>query len=97
MNIGTRAATGILNPEEVTIERGIIVNEKMETSVPGIYAAGDCCQGNNLQSGQTMIIGLWANAGVQGRVAGNNISGKSAQTDGNILHNITPVSYTHLI
>ena len=46
-------------------------------------------QGNNLQSGQTMIIGLWANAGVQGRVAGNNISGKSAQTDGNILHNIT--------
>lgn len=89
LNIGTRAATGILNPEEVTIERGIIVNEKMETSVPGIYAARDCCQGNNLQSGQTMIIGLWANAGVQGRVAGNNISGKSAQTDGNILHNIT--------
>ena len=89
LNIGTRAATGLLDPGEVKIERGIVVDEQMQTSVPGIYAAGDCCQGNNLQSGQTMIIGLWANAGTQGRVAGCNMAGVSAQTDGNILHNIT--------
>lgn len=89
LNIGTRAATGILNPEEIKIDRGIVVDEKMQTSVEGIYAAGDCCQGNNLQSGQTMIIGLWANAGVQGRVAGRNMAGIPDETDGNILHNIT--------
>ncbi|MCB7318522.1 NAD(P)/FAD-dependent oxidoreductase [Lacrimispora sp. 210928-DFI.3.58] len=89
LNIGTRAATGILDPEEVRIERGIVVDEKMQTSAEGIYAAGDCCQGNNLQSGQTQIIGLWANAGVQGRVAGANMAGGQAETDGNILHNIT--------
>lgn len=89
LNIGTRAATGILNPEEVNISRGIIVDERMQTSCEGIYAAGDCCQGNNMQSGETMIIGLWANAGVQGRVAGRNMAGISDETDGNILHNIT--------
>lgn len=89
LNIGTRAATGILNPGEIEIDRGIVVNERMQTSVPGIYAAGDCCQGNNLQSGQTQVIGLWANAGVQGRVAGRNMAGISDEADGNILHNIT--------
>lgn len=89
LNIGTRAATGILNPEEVKIDRGIVVDKTMQTSVEGIYAAGDCCQGNNLQSGQTQIIGLWANAGVQGRVAGRNMAGVSDEADGNILHNIT--------
>lgn len=89
LNIGTRAATGILSPDEVTVERGIVVNDHMETSVPGIYAAGDCCQGNNLQSGQTQIIGLWANAGTQGRAAGRNMAGAMGESDGNILHNIT--------
>lgn len=89
LNIGTRAATSIVNPEEVQIDRGIVVDDRMQTSVSGIYAAGDCCQGNNLQSGQTQIIGLWANAGVQGRVAGRNMAGITDTADGNILHNIT--------
>jgi len=89
LNIGTRAAAGILDPQQVAIDRGILVNERMETSAPGIYAAGDCSQGRNLQSGERQIIGLWANAGVQGRVAGRNMAGLSEETDGNILHNIT--------
>ena len=89
LNIGTRASTGILDGSEIEIDRGIVVNERMETSAEGIYAAGDCCQGNNLQSGQTQIIGLWANAGIQGRAAGRNMAGVSDETDGNILHNIT--------
>lgn len=89
LNIGTRAATGLLDPQQVNIERGIVVDRKMQTSAEGIYAAGDCCQGNNLQSGQSQIIGLWANAGIQGRVAGRNMAGVGDETDGNILHNIT--------
>lgn len=89
LNVGTRAATGVLDPAQVQIERGIVVNTRMETSAPGVYAAGDCCQANNLQSGQTQIIGLWANAGVQGRVAGRNMAGVGDEADGNILHNIT--------
>ena len=89
LNIGTRACTGILDPDEIAIDRGIVVDERMHTSAPDIFAAGDCCQGNNMQSGQTQIIGLWANAGVQGRVAGRNMAGAADETDGNILHNIT--------
>lgn len=86
--IGTRAAVETVQGE-VAINRGIVVNDRMETSVPGIYGAGDCCEGTNLESGETQIIGLWANANHQGTTAGYNMAGKPAEFDGNILHNIT--------
>jgi len=87
--IGTRAATALVNPDEVKINRGIVVNTHMETSCPGVYAAGDCCEGINLQSNQTLIIGLWANAAKQGATAGANMAGGDEVHYGNILHNIT--------
>lgn len=86
--IGTRAATQVVQGE-VDIDRGILVNERMETSAPGVYAAGDCAQGVNLESGEKQIIGLWANANRQGGAAGANMAGGEARFEGNILHNIT--------
>lgn len=86
--IGTRANTEIITGQ-VKINRGIVVNERMETSVPGIYAAGDCSEGCNLENGQTRIIGLWANANHQGLAAGANMAGHETGFHGNILHNIT--------
>lgn len=86
--IGTRAATQVVRGE-VDIDRGILVNERMETSAPGVYAAGDCAQGVNLESGEKQIIGLWANANRQGAAAGANMAGGEARFEGNILHNIT--------
>jgi len=86
--IGTRAAVETVQGE-VLVNRGIVVNERMETSAEGIYAAGDCCEGNNLESGQPQVIGLWANANRQGTTAGRNMAGQQASFEGNILHNIT--------
>ena len=71
------------------IRESILVNERMETSAEGIYAAGDCCAGTNIQSGERQIIGLWANANHQGTAAGINMAGGNARFEGNILHNIT--------
>lgn len=86
--IGTRAATQVVQGE-VEIDRGILIDERMETSAPGVYAAGDCAQGANLESGERQIIGLWANANRQGAAAGANMAGGAARFEGNILHNIT--------
>ena len=87
--IGTRANTGLADPGEILINRGIVVNERMETSCPGIYAAGDCCEGTDLLAGNTKIIGLWANAGYQGGTAGLNRAGGTGCFKGNIPNNIT--------
>ena len=86
--IGTRANIGLVDGG-IETNRAILVNERMETSAEGIYAAGDCCAGTNIQSGERQIIGLWANANHQGTVAGINMAGGNARFEGNILHNIT--------
>ena len=88
-NVELAANTQVVEGQGIHIQKGIVVNPRMETSVPGIYAAGDCCEGTNLQSGETMIIGLWANAGCQGETAGINMAGGRAEYPGNIVHNIT--------
>ena len=89
MCIGTRANTQLAD-SGIQLGRGIVVDQHMQTSAPGIYAAGDCCEGYNLLSGQTQIIGLWDNAARQGETAGANIAGAaSASYPGNITHNIT--------
>lgn len=101
--IGTRANVELVanldtvQGEDLLIQRGIVVNTKMETNLPGIYAAGDCCEGNNLQTGETAIIGLWANAAYQGETAGKNMAGQAAQYPGNIVHNITHYLHTDFI
>lgn len=87
--IGTRTALSCLSPEQVHIDRGVVVDDHMRTSVPDIFAAGDCCQGRDLSIDGTRLIGLWANAGLQGETAGKNMAGVDAAYPGNILHNIT--------
>lgn len=87
--IGTRACVGLAKDAGLAVGRGILVDEHMGTSVPGIYAAGDCCESRNLLSGQSQIIGLWANAGWQGQAAGSCMAEKPMRFEGNIIHNIT--------
>lgn len=87
--IGTRAATEIVDGKDITVGRGIVVDDRMQTDCDGIFAAGDCCEGNELQTGENMIIGLWANAAHQGAAAGANMTGAAAEFGGNFMHNIT--------
>jgi len=58
-------------------------------TVNGRKKAGDCCEALNLQTGKTMIIGLWANAAQQGETAGMNMAGKEAFFPGSLPNNIT--------
>ncbi len=87
--IGVRANIGFVDTEEIAVKQGILVDGTMRSSVPGVYAAGDCAQGLDILSGERRIIGLWANARNQGFVAGCNMAGKRREHAGEILHNIT--------
>ncbi len=89
MCIGVKTNTGFIDRKQVAIDRGILVDEHMRTSVPGLYAAGDVAQGKNLLSGESEMIGLWSNARSQGRTAGRNMAGENESFRGNISHNIT--------
>ena len=88
MCIGTRANTEIAD-DKLKINRGSVVDERMQTNMPGIYCAGDCSEGTNLQTKETQIIGIWDNAAKQGRTAGANMAGIRTVYQGNMPHNIT--------
>ncbi len=85
---GTRANIEFLNKGQVELDQGVIVDQYMQSNRPGLFAAGDVAQGNNLLTGGKQIIGLWANARVQGRTAGLNMAGVKTEYSGTIPHNI---------
>ena len=63
--VGVRAAIGFCEGSGIKTERAIVVNDKLETSVPGIYACGDAAG----------LSGIWPNAQIQGQLVGRNIAG----------------------
>jgi len=60
---------------ELGITRAIRVNPRMETNVPGVYAAGDCVESQSMITGLPCLIQLGTNAVRQGKVAGINAAG----------------------
>jgi NADPH-dependent 2,4-dienoyl-CoA reductase/sulfur reductase-like enzyme len=89
MCIGVKTNTGFVDRRQVAVDRGILIDGHMRTSAPGLYAAGDVAQGENVLLGESQMIGLWINARYQGRTAGRNMAGKNELFPGNIPHNIT--------
>ena len=68
--------------------RGIIVNERMETSAPYIYAAGDCAQTNDIITGQGQVVALWPAAVEQGKIAALNMLGIEKHYEGALGQNV---------
>lgn len=66
---GTRPNLKLVEDSKIKYDRGIIVDENLKTNVDNIYAAGDVAE----YAG--MVHGLWTASNLQGRVAGNNMSG----------------------
>lgn len=56
-------------------KNAILVNEYLETSLPDVYAAGDCATARHLVSGKDVFIPLGTTANKQGKVAGENAAG----------------------
>ncbi len=80
--VGVRPNVEMMKDAGMKVGRGIVVNEKMETSIPGIYAAGDVVEVKNLLSGKRAALPLWPEAVKEGRVAGINMAGGKAAYPG---------------
>jgi NAD(P)H-nitrite reductase large subunit len=74
---GVRPNIQLLNGVAKT-DRGIVVNERSETSAADIFAAGDCTQSFDVSSGRSKIMALLPNAYMQGECAGINMAGGHA-------------------
>ncbi|MCS7276573.1 MAG: FAD-dependent oxidoreductase [Dehalococcoidia bacterium] len=73
------------------VRGAVVVNERMQTEVPGIWAAGDCAQTFHLVSRRPFWVALGTVANKQGRVAGINLGGGYATFPGVVGTAITKV------
>ena len=67
---------------ELGVKGSIVVNDRMETSAPDIYAVGDAVQVRNFVTGQDTVVALAGPANKQGRIAADNICGGDSRYTG---------------
>lgn len=72
---GVRPNTKLLADAGASAERGILTDDHMQTSLPDIYAAGDCCESFDVSSEQSRVLALLPNAYMQGECAGTCMAG----------------------
>ncbi|SHJ47314.1 NAD(P)/FAD-dependent oxidoreductase [Desulfofundulus thermosubterraneus] len=65
----------------LAVNRGILVNQQMETSAAGVYACGDCAEVYDFLMGNRRVLPLWPNAYAGGRVAAYNMLGMKREYD----------------
>ena len=79
--VGVRPNTELVSEAGGKVNRGIVTNEFMQTTVNDVYAAGDCCESFDISSGQNKIIAILPNAYMQGECAGRNMAGEKKAFD----------------
>lgn len=85
--IGVRPNIELVKGTPIKTNRGILVDEHMQTNIKNIYAAGDCCEMKDLLLKINHSIAIWPVAIGQGKIAGFNMAGKRIEYKGSFAMN----------
>lgn len=85
---GVAPNVAFLDATPVHVAKGVLVDARMETSVPGIFAAGDVAEAPDLFTGAHLVSAIQPNAADQARVAAINMAGGNARMPGVLAINV---------
>ncbi|MDH4246656.1 MAG: FAD-dependent oxidoreductase [Deltaproteobacteria bacterium] len=92
MATGIRPNLGWLEGSGVKVDKGVVVDEYLQSNLAGIYAAGDVAQARNLITGASEVHAIEPTAMEHGRVAGANMAGERVSYPGSLLMNVVGVA-----
>ena len=95
--VGVRPNTQLVADAGGAVDRGILVDGRCASTLPDVYAAGDCAQGYDAVSGEKRMLPLWPNAMLQGETAGINMAGGRADYTQGIALNASGVFGLHMV
>ena len=85
---GVFPARGFVPKEKIKVDAGIVVDEHMETSAPGVFAAGDVAESIDIARKTPWVNAIWPEAVAQGRIAGMNMAGRRTAYKGSLSRNV---------
>ncbi len=85
---GVVPATDFVPRDRIQVDLGIVVDNHLQTSVPGIFAAGDVAQAMDVARKRTWVNAVWPVAVEQGRLAGANMAGRPVSYRGSLGRNV---------
>lgn len=88
ISAGVAPNVGFLEGTPIKVASGVIVDEHMETAVPGVYAAGDVAEAPDLFTGAHLVAAIQPNAADQARVAALNMAGQKTALPGVLAINV---------
>lgn len=88
VSAGVAPNVGFLDDTPVHVAKGVLVDKRMQSTVPGIYAAGDVAEAPDLFTGAHLVSAIQPNAADQARVAAINMAGGSAALPGVLAINV---------
>ena len=78
----------LLDGSGIATDRGVLVNDYLQSSDPNIYAAGDCAQSPDFSTDDTAVHAIQPVAAEQGRIAGLNMAGQTRPYEGSLSMNV---------
>jgi NAD(P)H-nitrite reductase large subunit len=93
MATGIRTNLEWLDGSGLRVNRGVVVDDRLRSSVPNVYAAGDVAEGRDLVTGEAAVHAIEPTAMEHGRVAGANMAGRDVAYRGSLLMNIVEVCH----
>lgn len=88
---GVTPACKFLPRDHIDIDLGVMVDEFLQTSADGVYAAGDVAEARDRVRDCPWVNAIWPEAAIQGRIAGLNMAGRPVAYAGSLSRNVMRV------